>query len=144
VDEPKNNADSKDITEAQDLDSTKDGEIAQKEAAAPISRVTAGWMERAESFMAADRPEDALAYFDAILVTEPKNAEALRKKGMALEKLGRLQAALEYYNRAIAADSNLTIAHLQKGALCSQLEKHSEAIESYEQALHTREGEQAA
>jgi tetratricopeptide (TPR) repeat protein len=58
---------------------------------------------------------------------------------MALEKLSRSQEAMEYYDRAIAADSNLTIAHLQRGGLCNRLEKHSEAIESYEQALHTRE-----
>ena len=106
--------------------------------------VTAGWMERAQSLLAADLPEDAMAYFDAILVTEPTNGEALRKKGMALEKMNRPQEALECYNRAIAAVSDPTMAHLQKGALCSQLEKHSEALESYEKALDTREKEQVA
>jgi tetratricopeptide (TPR) repeat protein len=127
----------KDLAIAKDVAAVENEE--KPKTATSTKDVTAGWMERAQSFMAADRPEDALAYFDAILATEPKNAEAMVKKGMALEKLSRPQEALEYYDRAIAADNNLTIAHLQRGGLCNRLEKHSEAIESYEQALRTRE-----
>jgi tetratricopeptide (TPR) repeat protein len=138
---------SKDLTVPKDTDA-KDIVTEPKDATAPKKltspqEVTANWMERAQSFLDADRPENALAYCDAILVTAPTNAEALLKKGMALEKMSRPQEALEYYDRAIAANHKLTVAHLQKGGLCNRLEKYGEAIESYEQALHTREQKQA-
>jgi tetratricopeptide (TPR) repeat protein len=144
----------KDVAVSEDLDASKDVDVkevstAPKDVTIPkkmtaSQEVTANWMERAQSFMAADRFEDAMAFFDAILATAPNNAEALLKKGMALEKMNRSQEALEYYDRAVAADNKLTIAHLQKGALCDKLEKYGEAIGSYEQALHTREKEQVA
>jgi tetratricopeptide (TPR) repeat protein len=91
-----------------------------------------------------ERPEEAIAAFDEILALEPNHAEALVKKGTALEKLRQPQEALECYDRAIAADGSLTIAYLHKGGLCSRLEKYSEAMECYERALHTQEKKRAA
>jgi tetratricopeptide (TPR) repeat protein len=101
-------------------------------------------MERGQSLISSDRPEDAIACFDEILAMEPNNAEALVKKGTALEKMRQPQEALEYYDRAIAADGSLTIAYLHKGGLCSRLEKYGDAMECYERALHTQEKKQAA
>jgi tetratricopeptide (TPR) repeat protein len=101
-------------------------------------------LERGQSLLSNDRPEDAIACFDEILAMEPNNAEALVKKGTALEKMRQPQEALEYYDRAIAADGTLTIAYLHKGGLCSRLEKYGEAMECYERALHTQEKKQAA
>jgi tetratricopeptide (TPR) repeat protein len=101
-------------------------------------------MERGQSLLSNDRPEEAMACFDEILAAEPNNADALVKKGTALEKLRLTQEALEYYDRAIAANSTLTIAYLHKGGLCSRLEKYGEAMECYERALHTQEKKKAA
>jgi tetratricopeptide (TPR) repeat protein len=101
-------------------------------------------LERGQSLLAADRPEDALACFEEVLAAEPNNAEALVKKGTALEKMRQPQEALECYDRAIAANNSLTIAYLHKGGLCSRLEKYGEAMECYERALHTQEKTQAA
>ena len=101
-------------------------------------------MERGQTLVNNDRPEEAIACFDEILAADPNNADALVKKGTALEKLRQPQEALEYYDRAIAADSTLTIAYLHKGGLCSRLEKYGEAMECYERALHTQEKKQAA
>lgn len=101
-------------------------------------------MERGQSFLSSDRPEDAIACFDEFLAEEPNNAEVLVKKGTALEKMRQPQEALECYDRAIAADGTLTIAFLHKGGLCSRLEKYGEAMECYERALHTQEKKQAA
>ena len=101
-------------------------------------------MEKGQSLLTADRPEEALACFDEILAVEPNNAEALVKKGAAFEKMRQPQEALECYDRAIAADGALTIAYLHKGGLCSRLEKYGEAMECYERALHTQEKKQAA
>ena len=101
-------------------------------------------LERGQNLLAADRAEEAIACFDEILAADPNNAEALVKKGTALEKLRQPQEALECYDRAIAANSSLTIAYLHKGGLCSRLEKYGEAMECYERALHTQEKKQAA
>src|SRR5207253_709940 len=54
-------------------------------------------LERGQSLLTGDHPEDAIACFDEILAAEPNNAEALVKKGAALEKLRQPQEALEYY-----------------------------------------------
>lgn len=91
-----------------------------------------------------EQPEQAITVFDEILSLEPNHAEALVKKGTALEKLRQPQEALECYDRAIAVDSTLTIAFLHKGGLCSRLEKYGEAMECYERALHTQEKKRAA
>lgn len=101
-------------------------------------------LERGQTLLNNDQPEQAIACFDEILTTEPNHAEALVKKGTALEKMRQPQEALEFYDRAIAADSTLTIAYLHKGGLCSRLEKYGEAMECYERALHTQEKKQAA
>lgn len=91
-----------------------------------------------------DRPEEALAVFDDVLALDANHAEALVKKGTALEKMRQPQEALECYDRAIAADNSLTIAYLHKGGLCSRMEKYGEAMECYERALHTQEKKRAA
>lgn len=100
-------------------------------------------LERGQTLLI-EQPEEALAAFDEILAADPNNAEALVKKGTALEKMRQPQEALECYDRAIAADGSLTIAYLHKGGLCSRLEKYGEAMECYERALHTQEKKRAA
>ena len=87
----------------------------------------------------AQDPEKALECFDLALGMEPKHAEALVKKGGALEKLGRTDEAIACYDRAIAANSALTIAHLHKGGLFNRLARYDEALQCYEQALRTQE-----
>jgi len=116
------------------------------QAAAPreSTQQIAQLLERGQTHLNNDRPEDAIACFDEILATEPNNSDALVKKGTALEKMRQTQEALECYDRAIAADNTLTIAYLHKGGLCSRLEKYGEAMECYERALHTQEKKQAA
>jgi tetratricopeptide (TPR) repeat protein len=115
------------------LDSASDGKSTQ----------TARLLERGQGLLN-ERPEEALSVFDEILASDPNNAEALVKKGTALEKMRQPQEALECYDRAIAADGSLTIAYLHKGGLCSRLEKYGEAMECYERALHTQEKKRAA
>ena len=115
------------------LDSNGDGKSTQ----------TARLLERGQTLLT-EKPEEALSVFDEILAADPNNAEALVKKGTALEKMRQPQEALECYDRAIAADGSLTIAYLHKGGLCSRLEKYGEAMECYERALHTQEKKRAA
>jgi tetratricopeptide (TPR) repeat protein len=86
-----------------------------------------------------DKVDHALAAFEQVLASDPRHAEALVKKGNALERLQKLDAAVACYDAAIAADSSLTIAYLHKGGLFNRMEKFGEALECYEMALRTQE-----
>jgi tetratricopeptide (TPR) repeat protein len=64
--------------------------------------------------------QKALECFDKFLSAHPGRPEALVKRAAALEKLGREGEALDCYNRAIAVDNSLVVAHLHKGGLLNQ------------------------
>jgi tetratricopeptide (TPR) repeat protein len=66
------------------------------------------------------------------------------KRGAALERLQRLNEAIECYDRAIATDSTMTMAYLHKGGVFNRLERYSEALECYERALRSQEKGRAA
>ena len=59
--------------------------------------------------------QKALECFDKFLTVHPGRAEAMVKRAAALEKLGREGEALECYNRAIAVDDSLVVAHTAQG-----------------------------
>jgi tetratricopeptide (TPR) repeat protein len=99
----------------------------------------ANLLAEGQSLLDANEPEKALECFDVALGLEPKHAEALVKKGGALEKLGRTDEAIACYDRAIEANGALTIAHLHKGGLFNRLARYDEALQCYEQALRTQE-----
>jgi tetratricopeptide (TPR) repeat protein len=99
----------------------------------------ANLLAEGQSLLDAQQPEKALECFEVALGLEPEHAEALVKKGGALEKLGRTDEAIACYDRAIAADETLTIAHLHKGGLFNRLARYDEALQCYEQALRTQE-----
>ncbi len=99
----------------------------------------ANLLTEGQALLDAQQPEKALECFEVALGLEPKHAEALVKKGGALEKLGRNDEAVACYDRAIAADGSLTIALLHKGGLFNKLARYDEALQCYEQALRTQE-----
>jgi tetratricopeptide (TPR) repeat protein len=88
-----------------------------------------------QKYLDANAPLKALECFDKFLSAQPTHADALVKRAMALEKLGRDDEALAAYNRAITADGTLVIAHLHKGGLLNRLRRYDEALNCYEQAL---------
>ena len=90
------------------------------------------------------QPQAALQALDKFLARHPEHAEALTKRAMALEKLGRTDEALSGYDQAIAADGTLAIAHLQKGGLLNRLRRYDEALDCYENALLAQEKGTAA
>ncbi len=96
-------------------------------------------LEAGQALLDEDNPEAALAKFEEALEATPGNAEALVKKGTALERLQKLEEAIGCYDLAIAADGSLTIAYLHKGGLFNRMEKFGEALECYEKALRTQE-----
>ena len=88
-----------------------------------------------QRYLEANLPLKALECFDQFLAGEPGRADAMVRRAAALEKLGRDDEALAGYNRAIAADNTLVIAHLHKGGLLNRLRRYDEALNCYEQAL---------
>jgi tetratricopeptide (TPR) repeat protein len=84
-------------------------------------------------------PQKALELFDRFLAGQPDHPEALLKKADALQKIGRNDEALAYYNRVIAKDGTLAVAHLHKGGLLNRLRRYDEALNCYEQALQAQE-----
>ncbi len=101
-------------------------------------------LNKCQTLLRLDKPEEALGCLDEVLAMDPGNVEALVKKGAALERLQRLTEAIECYDRAIAQDSSMTMAYLYKGGVFNRMERYSEALECYEQALKTRQKGQAA
>ena len=87
----------------------------------------------------ANQPQKALELFDHFLSAQPEHAEALVKKSVALEKLGRLPEALDCCDRALARNGATTLAFLQKGGVLNQLNRHDEALNCFEQALLAQE-----
>jgi tetratricopeptide (TPR) repeat protein len=92
-----------------------------------------------QSLLVANEPQKALECFDVALGLHPKHADALVKKGGALEKLGQLDEAIACYEQAIEADGGMTIAYLHKGGLFNRMARYDEALHCYEQALRTQE-----
>jgi tetratricopeptide (TPR) repeat protein len=88
-----------------------------------------------QKFLEANEPRLALECFDALLATQPHNAEALVKKAAALEKLDRVDEALAFCDRAIAANGGMVGAYLHKGGLLNRLARYEEALQCYEQAM---------
>ena len=99
-------------------------------AAKPADLLTEG-----QKYLDANQPLKALECFDKFLSSQPTRADAMVKRALALEKLGRDDEALAGYNRAITADNTLVIAHLHKGGLLNRLRRYDEALNCYEQAL---------
>ena len=98
--------------------------------AKPVDLLTEG-----QKYLDTNVPQKALECFDKFLAANPSRPDAVVKRAMALEKLGRDDEALACYNRAIAADNSLVIAHLHKGGLLNRLRRYDEALNCYEQAL---------
>ncbi len=96
-------------------------------------------LTEAQKFFDANQPQPALDYLEKMLANQPENADALVKKAVALEKLGRTDEALSCCDRAIALDGTLALAHLHKGGLLNRLRRYDEALNCYESALQAQE-----
>jgi tetratricopeptide (TPR) repeat protein len=103
----------------------------------------AGILADGQTLLNANQPEKALQLFEEALAIDPKHADALIKKGGALERLERFSEAVACYDRAIALDGAATIAYLQKGGLFNRLARYDDALKCYEQALHAQEKKSA-
>jgi tetratricopeptide (TPR) repeat protein len=122
----------------------QDSEVVQWIAAAKdrASRIAVS-MNRGRTFLASNRPLEAVACYDEILRLDPKQAEAMVRKGAALERLDRFEDAIECYERAIATDAKLTLAYLHKAAAYNRVGRYEDAATCFEQALAVEEKDTA-
>lgn len=96
-------------------------------------------LTEAQKHLDANQPQLALNFLEKFLTDDPANANALIKKAIALEKLGRLDEALTFCDQAIALDGTLALAHLHKGGVLNRLRRYDEALDCYESALQAQE-----
>jgi tetratricopeptide (TPR) repeat protein len=92
-------------------------------------------LAKVQTLMNLGEPQAALGAIEEALGTEPNDAELQLRRGMALERLQRLDPAIEAYNRAIAIDARCTQAYLSKGGVLNRQARYQEALACYEQAL---------
>src|SRR5690348_194625 len=79
--------------------------------------------------------DEAIECYDKALEIDPKDADALNNKGLALNKLGKYKEAIEYYDKASEIDPKYVLAFNNIGSALCDLKKYKEAIESFDKAL---------
>jgi tetratricopeptide (TPR) repeat protein len=77
----------------------------------------------------------AIEYYDKALTINPKYADALYNKGVALSDLKRHEEAIEYYDKALTINPKYADAWYNKGVALSDLKRYDEEIECYDKAL---------
>lgn len=89
--------------------------------------------------------QDAAFYFDKITQINPGAANAQYLKGRAFHKAGETNRAIDAYNAAISADSELGEAYLYRGALKIYLKRKSSGCNDLKmaQTLDVAEAESA-
>lgn len=80
-------------------------------------------------------PEKALSLLDQAIKTNPNDAWAWQNRGVALDKLGRSEEAIDSYRRAGEMNPVITMAWVNLGKLLRKLGRHDEAIKSYKQGI---------
>ncbi len=86
-------------------------------------------------YLSVEADHDALAWFDRALRGEPKPQGILAHRGLALQRLGRRQEAIQSYDEALAAHDLDASGHYHRGNLLRETGRLDEAIASYDAAL---------
>ncbi len=79
--------------------------------------------------------QDAITALTQILEDNPKDAEALRKRGIAYAHIGEFQAALADLNQAIALNDPDAAAYNQRGIVHYKLGRYPQAMSDFNQAI---------
>lgn len=90
---------------------------------------------RADILMARKLYADAIAAYEELLKSEPRNAELLNKIGVGYSHLTKLDKAKKYYERAIKADPKNASALNNLGTVHFYQKKFRRAIKIYERAI---------
>ena len=87
------------------------------------------------AFLDAHDVDNAAGKFHEVLRLNPKNVKALTSLGNIEESRGKLDEALDLYDRAITADSSFEIARVNRGNIYLKRGDYGAAIEQYLAAL---------
>jgi tetratricopeptide (TPR) repeat protein len=98
------------------------------------ARRLTGLLARGQVLLEQKHPADALGCFEQALALEGPSADVFVKKGLALDRLGRLDEALAAYEQALALDGTNAEAMVGKGNVLNQLDRYEEALVCFEQA----------
>jgi predicted O-linked N-acetylglucosamine transferase (SPINDLY family) len=80
-------------------------------------------------------PKKALIFFDKALKLDARNAALWSNRGLALQGLRRLDAALASYDRALALKPDYAIAHFNRGNVLKELGRANEAVASLDRTI---------
>jgi tetratricopeptide (TPR) repeat protein len=83
----------------------------------------------------ANRPNDAIPLFQKALVLEPENPLLWLNLGIAQQRIGDYDEALDSFGRAVFIDDDLAEAWFSLGLVYYELEQFEEAEECYHSAL---------
>jgi len=79
------------------------------------------------------RLQEALADFEQALTIEPKNALSHNARGLLLEKMGRPDAALADFERAVQLDGAANVDFLRNRGLCFRARReYNKAVEDFD------------
>eukprot|EP01130_Rhizamoeba_saxonica_P002456 TRINITY_DN12250_c0_g1_i1.p1 TRINITY_DN12250_c0_g1~~TRINITY_DN12250_c0_g1_i1.p1 ORF type:complete len:433 (+),score=104.45 TRINITY_DN12250_c0_g1_i1:246-1544(+) len=79
--------------------------------------------------------EDSAHYYKKVVEGNPRDSEAQMHLGLALEKLGKDEEALEHLNSAVLVSPNHFEMNLNIGLVYEKLEKFEEATMNFKKAL---------
>ncbi len=89
---------------------------------------------RGVSFLFKEDFTEATAIFEKLLLLKPDHARALLGMGQILLGSGRIDAALDYCNRALAIDDLLPSGYFLRGLIYEMNERESESFGEYRKA----------
>jgi predicted O-linked N-acetylglucosamine transferase (SPINDLY family) len=110
----------------------------QARSVAPTPQSAELLFARGCEFYAQNRPQDALAAFDAALAINPRFVEALINRGALLMTLNRYDEALQSLDAALAINPGMVEGWNNRGNALSALGRHGEAVASYDRVLSVR------
>lgn len=90
---------------------------------------------KGDVFMARKAFDEAAMAYEAILVTEPKNAQILNKTGVAYQEIGNLNRSERYYRKSMKCDKNFASPINNLGTVEYEKKHYSKAIVLYQHAL---------
>ena len=90
---------------------------------------------KGDVFMARKEFGEAAGAYEAILESEPKNAQLLNKVAIAYQELGNLNRCERYYRKSIKADKNFASPINNLGTVEYEKKHYSKAIVLYKKAL---------
>ncbi len=80
----------------------------------------------------AERWHEAVDQLNRVAESQPENAEAMNSLGLAWYRLGELERGLEWIDRALAADPDFPLAHLNRGIILLKFGRYREAWPEYD------------